>query len=74
MSVNKGKQLSKNKPNGGRACIFWFPRAGVGTDFGRASVPSLLAGEPLCSRVETVPTPARSSLYINNYLILMIFM
>jgi len=24
--------------------LFWFPRAGVGTDSGRASVPSLFSG------------------------------
>ena len=40
--------------------VFWFPRAGVGTDLGRAGVPCGLAGMTLARR-ECVPTPARGN-------------
>jgi hypothetical protein len=45
-----------------RPVFFWFPRAGVGTDSGRASVPSLWAcGPATLARRECVPTPARGN-------------
>jgi len=45
--------FSGRKINGSKSqLIFWFPRAGVGTDLGSKSVPSLRACGRLCSHLD----------------------